>query len=243
MKQPFTAPSRFDLSALQRLADDMAWAGSGADLTQPQVAGLIERWQPMVQPLPKHHEPFDLVTCDGETTGVIAPRWLCHLMGLCHRTVHLALRTPHAAAWMALQVRGWQVDWPGLLDLSVTGHVRAGLSWQQAIQREAAEELGLELAPGSAMISAAGCQPIGRPYHRSEADSLNPPVHICHVTQVFVATLTPAGLAGLSFADGEVVGLYLASFDEVNRMVHETPERLAPGLVQSWPYYAAASRS
>ena len=85
------------------------------------------------------------MTCDGETTGVVAPRWLCHLMGLCHRTVHLVLRTPQD--WLALQVRGRHVDWPGRLDLSVTGHVRAGLSWQQAMQREAAEELGLDLAP------------------------------------------------------------------------------------------------
>ena len=239
MTYPFAAPPPFDDPTLRRLAADMAWAGGGAGLTQAQVDGLANGWLPIVQPRPKHHEPFDLVTCDGETTGVVAPRWLCHLMGLCHRTVHLVLRTPHAAAWLALQVRGRHVDWPGRLDLSVTGHVRAGLSWQEAMQREAAEELGLDLAPAGGMITEAGCGPVGRPYHRAEADSLNPPVHICHVTQVFSATLTPAGLAGLHFADGEVEGLYLASFAEVQRMVTETPDRLAPGLVQSWPHYAA----
>lgn len=216
----------------------MAWAGGGAGLTQTHIDDLAGRWQPIVQPRPKHHEPFDLVTGDGETTGVVAPRWLCHLLGLCHRTVHLVLRTPQH--WLALQVRGRHVDWPGRLDLSVTGHVRAGLNWQQAMQREAAEELGLDLAPEAGMITAAGSQPVGRPYHRAEADSLNPPVHICHITQVFAATLTPAGLAGLRFSDGEVEGLYLAGFDEVHRMVMETPDRLAPGLVQSWPHYAAA---
>lgn len=237
MRQPFAAPSSFDPATLQRLADDMAGAGSGANLSQPQVADLIHRWQPIVQPLPKHHELFDLATCDGETTGVTAPRWLCHLLGLCHRTVHLVLRTPQAAPWLVLQVRGQQVDWPGQLDLAVTGHVRAGLSWQQAMECEAAEELGLDLTPGSAMISAAGCQPLGRPYHRAEADSLNPPVHICHITQVFVATLTPAGLAGLSFTDGEVVALYLCSLAEVQRLLVDEPQRLAPGLVQSLPVF------
>ncbi len=221
---------------LQRLADDMTQADS-ARLTQPQVDGLIDRWQPIVQPRPKHHEPFDLVTCDGETTGVVAPRWLCHLMGLCHRTVHLVLRTPQD--WLALQVRGRHVDWPGRLDLSVTGHVRAGLSWQQAIQREAAEELGLDLSPDGGMVTETGCQPVGRPYHRAEADSLNPPVHICHITQVFTATLTPAGLAGLRFSDGEVVGLYLCSLDEVQRLLADDPLRVAPGLAQSLPVYLA----
>lgn len=235
MTYPFAAPPPFDDPTLQRLAADMAWAGSGAGLTQAQVDDLAGRWQPIVQPRPKHHEPFDLVTCDGETTGVVAPRWLCHLLGLCHRTVHLVLRTPQD--WLALQVRGRHVDWPGRLDLSVTGHVRAGLSWQQAMQCEAAEELGLDLSPGGGMITEAGCTPVGRPYHRSEADSLNPPVHICHITQVFAATLTPAGLAGLRFSDGEVVGLHLCSLDEVQRLLADDPQRIAPGLAQSLPVY------
>lgn len=235
MKHPFSAPPSFDLATLQRLAGDRAWAGGGDQLSAAQVEQLIERWQPVVQPLPKHQEPFDLATCDGETTGVVAPRWLCHLMGLCHRTVHLVLRTPQD--WLALQVRGRHVDWPGRLDLSVTGHVRAGLNWQQAMQCEAAEELGLDLSPDGGMITEAGCGPVGRPYRRAEADSINPPVHICHITQVFAATLTPAGLASLRFADGEVVGLYLASLAEVSRMVTEAPDRLAPGLVQSLPVY------
>ncbi len=235
MRQPFTAPPSFDLAALQRLADDMAWAGGGEQLTQPQVTELISRWQPVVQPLPKHHEPFDLVMCDGETTGAVAPRWLCHLMGLCHRTVHLVLLTPQD--WLALQMRGRHVDWPGRLDLSVTGHVRAGLSWQQAIQREAAEELGLDLTAETGLITAAGLTPVGQPYQRCEADSLNPPVHICHITQVFSARLTPAGLASLRFADGEVVGLYLCSLAEIERLLAEDALRIAPGLVQSLPVY------
>jgi hypothetical protein len=87
------------------------------------------------------------------------------------------------------------------------------------------------------MVSPAGCQPVARPYHRAEADSLNPPVHICHVTQIFVATLNPAGLASLRFADGEVVGLYLCSLAEVERLLADDPQRLAPGLVQSLPVY------
>lgn len=215
----------------------MAWAGGGEQLTRPQVTELISRWQPVVQPLSKHHESFDLVTWVGEITGVTAPRWLCHLMGLCHRTVHLVLRTPQD--WLALQVRGRHVDWPGRLDLSVTGHVRAGLSWQEAMQREAAEELGLDLTPQAGMITADGLLAIGRPYRRCEADSLNPPVHICHVTQVFAATLTQAGLASLRFTDGEVVGLYLCSLAEIEHLLAQDAPRIAPGLVQSLPVYRA----
>ena len=232
-------PEQFALDDLARLQEDMARTHSrnGSPLSGRDVASLSDRWRPVVQPLAKHEEPFDLVDRAGEFTGVAAPRWLCHLLGLCHRTVHLALLTPQD--WLVLQVRSPRVDWPGLIDLSVTGHVRAGLSWQEAMRCEAAEELGVDLDPAAGMVEPPGVVAIGQPYHRSEADSLNPPVHICHVTQVFAATLTPTGLSGLHFSDGEVVGLYLASFDEVNRMVEETPDRLAPGLVQSWPHYAA----
>ncbi len=231
-------PDRLSADDLARLQADMAQAGSG--LSAAAAAALAKRWRPVVQPRVKHEEPFDLVDEAGQLTGVIAPRWLCHLLGLGHRTVHLALHTPQG--WLVLQVRGRHVDWPELLDLSVTGHVRAGLDWEQAMRREAAEELGLDLTPGSGMITEAGCTMVGRPYHRAESDSVNPPVHICHVTQLFAATLSPAGLASLRFSDGEVEGLYLASFDEVNRLVQEAPDRLAPGLVQSWPHYAAASK-
>lgn len=235
MTHPFFTPPLLSAQALAQLADDMAALANDTTPAQDTLDELAARWQSVIQPRPKHFEPFDLTKDDGTTTGLVVPRWLCHLLGLCHRTVHLVLRTPQN--WLALQVRGHQVDWPGRLDLSVTGHVRAGLSWQQAIYQEAQEELGLDLSPQAKMLTAAGLHPVGVPYRRCEADSLNPPVHICHVTQVFTATLTPAGLAALSFADGEVEGLYLCSETEVHRLLTEAPERIAPGLAQSWPVY------
>lgn len=206
-------------------------------LSAAQINTLTARWRPVVQPRARHEESFDLVDCAGAASGVAAPRWLCHLLGLCHRTVHLALLTPQG--WLVLQVRSRRVDWPGLIDLSVTGHVRAGLSWEEAMSCEAAEELGVDLDPAAGMVELPGAVAVGQPYHRREADSHNPPVHICHVTQVFMATLTPAGLARMAFADGEVVGLVLCPPAEVERMVAEEPQRLAPGLVQSLPHYLA----
>ena len=87
------------------------------------------------------------------------------------------------------------------------------------------------------MLVSSSLLPVGAPYIRCETDSINPPVHVCHVTQVFVATLTPAGLAGLRFADGEVVGLYLCSLAEAIRLMSDERHRVAPGLVQSLPRY------
>ena len=225
----------FDNATLSRLAVDMARAGAGSALSAAQIQELAEAWRSMAQPTPKEEEAFDLVDPLGDGSGVTAPRWLCHLLGLCHRTVHLVLRTPQDL--LVLQVRSRRVDWPGMLDLAVTGHVRAGLSWEEAIRAEAGEELGLDLTEDAGMLVSSSLLPIGAPYVRCETDSINPPVHICHVTQVFAATLTPAGLAGLRFADGEVVGLYLCSLAEAIRLMTDETHRVAPGLVQSLPRY------
>ena len=225
----------FDNAALSRLAVDMARIGAGSALSAAQIQELAEAWRSMAQPTPKEEEVFDLVDPSGHGSGVTAPRWLCHLLGLCHRTVHLVLRTPQDL--LVLQVRSRRVDWPGMLDLAVTGHVRAGLSWEEAICAEAGEELGLDLMEDAGMLVTSSLLPVGAPYIRCEADSLNPPVHICHVTQIFAATLTPAGLAGLRFADGEVIGLYLCSLAEAIRLMTDEPHRVAPGLVQSLPRY------
>jgi isopentenyldiphosphate isomerase len=220
---------------LQRLASERAWVGDGVALDAGQIAESIDRWRPIVCPVAKEHEPFDLVDPAGNRLGVTAPRWLCHLLGLCHRTVHLALRTPQGL--LVLQMRSQRVrNWPATLDLAVTGHVRAGLGWDEALHREAAEELGLDVDPAAGWLARPGPRPIAR-YCRQQTDCENPPEHICHVTQLYAATLTPVGLASLRFADGEVSALYLCSAAEAARLVVEEPQRVAPGLVQSLPHY------
>lgn len=233
-----TNPLRlFDVAELGRLAADVAWAGAGDRLSAADAARLDAAWRSSVRPQPKDDEPFDLVDPGGEITGVVAPRWLCHLLGLCHRTVHLVLRTPQG--FLVLQQRSRRVrNWPGFLDLAVTGHVRAGLNWTEALGQEAAEELGLDVAAAAGLLAPPGVQPVAR-YCRRQTDSENPPEHVCHVTQVYAATLTPTGLASLRFADGEVDGVYLCSVAEAARLAAEEPQRVAPGLVQSLPHVLA----
>lgn len=233
-----TNPLRlFSPDALDQLAEDLALTTAGAVLDASRVAALATQWRPVLQPSAKEEEPFDLVTADGQLTGVTAPRWLCHLLGLCHRTVHLALRTPQGL--LVLQTRSRLVrNWPRLLDLAVTGHVRAGLSLADALACEAQEELGLDLDPAAGCVLPPGPQFVHR-YCRQETDSVNPPEHICHVTHLYAATLTATGLASLHFADGEVDGLYLCGPEAAMRLVAEERQRVAPGLARSLPHYLA----
>lgn len=227
----------FGPEALRQVAEDIAWT-AGVQLSRADVQRLLARWRPLLPEILRE-EPFDLVTSEGEPTGVHAPRWLCHLLGLCHRTVHVVLRTPQDL--LLFQVRSARVDWPGRIDLAVTGHVRAGLSWEDAAHHEAAEELGLDTGPEAGMLVAPGLRPVEALHRRRATDSVNPPVHICHLTRLYAGTLTATGLSHLRFADGEVSALFLCTPAEATRLLAEEPERLAPGFSQSLPRYLAFS--
>ncbi len=87
-------------------------------------------------------ELFDLVTPDGAVIGR-ATRARCHAdPKLLHRAVHLFVFD--RAGRVFLQRRSARKDiQPGRWDTSVGGHVGLGESFDAALRREAAEELGL----------------------------------------------------------------------------------------------------
>lgn len=93
-------------------------------------------------------EPFDLVDAEGNPTGAVKPRAEVHRDGDWHRALHLWVviwdgDTPR----IVLQRRGSLKDTnPGLVDVSVGGHLRAGESMSDAL-RESEEEIGLAVAP------------------------------------------------------------------------------------------------
>lgn len=91
-------------------------------------------------------ELFDVLDADGNKTGDVKPRAGVHRDGDWHRAMHLWVvlwegDTPR----IVLQRRGARKDTnPGLVDVSVAGHVRAGETVYSAL-REAREEIGLEV--------------------------------------------------------------------------------------------------
>lgn len=79
----------------------------------------------------------------GLSTGQALPKEVIHQQGLLHRAVHLYLMDFDGN--LLVQKRAPQVDYyPGLVSISLTGHVDAGESSQIALYRELQEELGLE---------------------------------------------------------------------------------------------------
>jgi len=92
-------------------------------------------------------ELFDVVLADGTPTGRTKPRALVHRDGDWHRAVHVwvAGEDPDGQPFLLFQRRGHGKDtWPGRLDATVGGHLRAGEDIAEAL-REVEEELGLAL--------------------------------------------------------------------------------------------------
>ena len=88
-------------------------------------------------------EKIDVLNDNGLRTGEVLPREEIHRLGKPHRAVHLYLLDLKGR--LLMQQRSNQVDhYPGMLSMSLTGHVEAGESSSTALNREIEEELQLE---------------------------------------------------------------------------------------------------
>jgi len=90
-----------------------------------------------------NEEIFDVVNQSDQVIGRM-PRSVVHRRKLYHRSVHGLVFD--ASRRVFLQLRAPHKDCnPGLWDSSVAGHVEAGETYDRAIIRETAEELGIRL--------------------------------------------------------------------------------------------------
>jgi RimJ/RimL family protein N-acetyltransferase/isopentenyldiphosphate isomerase len=91
-------------------------------------------------------EPFDIMTPQGTPTGRTKPRWQVHRDGDWHRSIHVWIcGIENGAAHLDVQRRGLEKDtWPGRLDATVAGHLRAGEDIEAAL-REIEEEVRIVL--------------------------------------------------------------------------------------------------
>ena len=99
---------------------------------------------------------FDVVRADGVPLGFSKPRAQVHRDGDWHRSLHVwvAGEDPAAGPFLIFQRRGLGKDtWPGKLDATVGGHLRAGEGIAEAL-REVEEEIGVA-------VTAADLRPLG----------------------------------------------------------------------------------
>ncbi|MBS1253537.1 MAG: Nudix hydrolase [Anaerolineales bacterium] len=210
-------------------------------LEQAEITRLADTWRERLSLQATEEERFDVCDASGELSGVTAPRWLCHLLGLRHRVTHIILRSPQDL--LVLQVRSPnKADWPNHIDTSVGGHVRAGQNFYQAAVEEMEQELGLPSDDLASWLVGGRLEPVGEPYVRADYRTGTPPFRNSQVNQLYAGQLTPRGLPQIHFRDGEVSALYLCNPDEAQRLVTEG-ERAAPGLTNALPRYLNTSWS
>jgi isopentenyldiphosphate isomerase len=94
-------------------------------------------------------ELFDVVTFDGQPTGVVKRRADVHRDGDWHRAIHVWITgIDETGPFLIFQRRGMEKDThPGKFDATVGGHYGAGETVVEAL-REVEEEIGIEVALG-----------------------------------------------------------------------------------------------
>jgi isopentenyl-diphosphate delta-isomerase len=89
-------------------------------------------------------EIIDILTPQGEFTGVTALKSKAHQLGLYHATTHVWFYTD--AKKVLLQKRASVKSvFPNLWDVSVAGHIGAGEKIETAAIREVKEEIGIDI--------------------------------------------------------------------------------------------------
>lgn len=92
-------------------------------------------------------ELFDVITEDGAPTGIVKRRADVHRDGDWHRAIHVWVWGIGGEPYLLYNLRGRHKDtWPGVLDVTVGGHLAAGETIEQAF-REVEEEIGIVADP------------------------------------------------------------------------------------------------
>lgn len=172
-------------------------------------------------------ELLQIFTREGRLLG-LAPRLLCHRLGLLHKAVFCFLRAPDGK--LLLQTRK-----NGRLDVAVGGHMSSvDISAEEAILREIREEIGLHLTHGQ-LIKMTD-------YQRESADRLSKAREVNReLRELFLAELSEGDCISLEkkFGDrkdkGTVLSIKWFSIEDVLSACDN--DRAADGLSASISHY------
>lgn len=152
------------------------------------------------------------------------PRAVVHRQGLLHMVAHLWL-VENGRLWLQQRAPDRPL-YPGLYDLTATGHIDPGESPAQAVCREAREEAGVPLAPDDLVYAGTVPQRFPRPggfddeivhifiHHAAAAPAFRPGPEVARMAPLPLseyargeAAFTCGEPAAVAFSDGEAVPL------------------------------------
>lgn len=208
----------------------------GDNARQVDLDRFVAKWgnyKDVLRPNEKAEE-FTLVNKEGGFLDLTASRWLCHLLNLRHKSVHILLKwkNPGLEDVFVLQIRDWnKSDSPGHLDISVGGHVVGGdvSNSIESAYRELEEELGIskaELRDGK-LSFASGYESTDE---REEDHFYN-----TEWRDVYLGEINTDGLEKIKFSDKEVVGIYLCPEYDSRNLLNQKIIPIASALKLSLP--------
>lgn len=204
----------------------------GENTSQIELDELCKIWENRIKPSEKDKELFVLVDSKGNfiQPKLTAPRWLCHLLALRHRCVHILLQweNPTLGDVFMIQVRSWdKTDSPGHLDISIGGHVVGEASSHETAYKEMEEEFGItkaDLRNGELNHSSG---------YESYNERFEDNFYNAEWRDVYLGEI--ATLDKIHFRDKEVVGLYLCPKSEAKNLLLQKHIPIASALELSLP--------
>ena len=119
--------------------------------------GMLDSYRQIAPEQPDFRLWLEQASAEDGSPVLLVARWLCHLAGFRHRTVHLLLDHPTRADYALLQVRGLsKPNYPACFDVPAAGHVIGLDSVRNTVIKELEEELGL------AEADVIGLRPLGQ---------------------------------------------------------------------------------
>lgn len=195
-------------------------------ITQKRIDQIEMEWGDRLRPTGSNLEKFTIVDESGNPQDVFAPRWLAHLLGLPHRSVHVALVLP--GGLMISQRRSPDKDdSPLALDIAIGEHVLGTEAPEDALWRGLQEEMNLT-KPDLQTIDRV--QIYSTYNEKPEQQFFNR-----EWISLYIGRLSERAIAKVRFNDSEVVALYLSPVSEVQSLI-KRGEPVASGLRNSLPY-------
>ena len=166
---------------------------------------------------------------------LLVARWLCHLIGVRHRAVHLFIDHPQRDDYTLVQVRGLgKAESPGRFDLPAAGHIAGLEQTEGTLHKELEEELGLDRNDLVDLVQI-GC-------YEYQGVKGGPGIHNVEFRTVFRSRLKASCLERIGFVDGEVAAICLFTREELKALLGTFPEMVASGLRASFPIYLGSKR-
>jgi isopentenyldiphosphate isomerase len=191
---------------------------------------IVEDFRKTVTEHPSLELWFQEATVEEDERPVVLliARWLCHLVGFRHRSVHLFIDHPTRDDYTLVQVRGiYKFESPGCFDIPVAGHVVGLESTTDTLYKELEEELNLDRG------DIYDPEMVGSYDYRGP--SSDPSLRNVEFRVVFRSRLKAGRLFKIGFVDREVAAISVFALSELDAMINTYPERVASGLARSFP--------